>query len=88
MTQNEFDLEDFRNHLQQLEQELSTGVSQDVEYQGEIDEVIGSIKRLTQELKEDKYRQVLPDLFKVLEFLDMIEANFEEEDFEEGKGEE
>ena len=80
MNEREFNLEEFRNHLQQLEKELSTGVEQDSDYQGEIDEVIESLKRLTQELKDQKYQQVLPDLFRVLEFLDMIEENFVEEE--------
>lgn len=83
MAQREFDLEEFRNHLQQLEKELATGVKQDPDYQGEIDEVISSLKRLTKELKDPKYQQVLPDLFRVLEFLDMIEENFEEEETED-----
>jgi len=85
MKEREFDLVEFRSHLQQLEKELSDGVKQDPDYQGEVDEVIGSLKRLTQELKDKKYQQVLPDLFRVLEFLDMIEANFEEEEFEDQK---
>lgn len=79
MKEREFNVEEFRNHLQQLEKELSTGVKQDPDYQGEIDEIIESLKRLTEELKDKKYQQVLPDLFKVFEFLDMIEENFEEE---------
>ena len=85
MKEREFDLVEFRNHLQQLEKELSDGVKQDPDYQGEVDEVIGSLKRLTLELKDKKYQQVLPDLFKVLEFLDMVEDNFEEEEFEDEK---
>jgi hypothetical protein len=79
MKEREFNLEEFRNHLEQLEKELSAGIQQDPDYQGEIDEIIESLKRLTQELKDKKYQQVLPDLFRVLEFLDMIEENFEEE---------
>lgn len=79
MKEREFNLDDFRNHLQQLEKELSAGIKQDPDYQGEIDEIIESLKRLSQELKDKKYQQVLPDLFRVLEFLDMIEENFEEE---------
>lgn len=83
MKEREFNLEEFRNHLQQLEKELSAGIKQDPDYQGEIDEIIASLKRLTQELEDQKYQQVLPDLFRVLEFLDMIEENFEEEEEEE-----
>ncbi|MFI0434779.1 MAG: hypothetical protein ACH350_03490 [Parachlamydiaceae bacterium] len=83
MKENAFDLDEFRNHLQQLEKELSAGIEQDGEYQGEIDEVIGSLKRLSKELKDNKYQQVLPDLFRVLEFLDMIEDNFEDDESEE-----
>lgn len=83
MTDQEFDLTEFRNHLQQLEKELSAGVKQDSGYQGEIDEVLASLKRLTKELKDPKYQQVLPDLFTVLEFLDMVEENFEEDEEEE-----
>jgi hypothetical protein len=83
MQEREFNLEEFRNHLQQLEKELSAGTKQDPDYQGEIDEVIEALKRLTRELKDKKYEQVLPDLFRVLEFLDMVEENFEEEEFEE-----
>lgn len=79
MTEKDFDLAEFRNHLQQLEKELAAGVKQDSDYQGEIDEVLASLKRLTKELKDPKYQQVLPDLFTVLEFLDMVEDNFEEE---------
>ena len=76
MQEQEFDVEEFRKHLQELERELSTGVEQDPDYEGEVDEVIGALKRLTQELKDKKYQQVLPDLFVVLEFLDMVEENF------------
>jgi molecular chaperone GrpE (heat shock protein) len=83
MTKNEFDLEGFRTHLQQLQKELSEGVNQDPEYQGEVDEIISALKRLTQELKDKKYQQVLPDLFKVIEFLDMVEDEYEEEEEEE-----
>lgn len=83
MKEKEFNLDEFRDHLQQLEKELSAGIKQDSDYQGEIDEVIGSLKRLTIELKDKKYQQILPDLFKVLEFLDMIEENFEEDDLDE-----
>lgn len=79
MKEREFNLDEFRNHLEQLEKELSAGIKQDPDYQGEIDEIIESLKRLSQELKDKKYQQVLPDLFRVLEFLDMIEENFEEE---------
>lgn len=79
MSENEFDLAEFRNHLQQLEKELGTGVKQDPDYHGEIDEVLASLKRLTKELKDPKYQQVLPDLFTVLEFLDMVEDNLEDE---------
>lgn len=79
MKEREFNIEEFRSHLQQLEKELSSGIKQDPDYQGEIDEIIESLKRLTKELKDKKYQQVLPDLFRVLEFLDMIENNFEEE---------
>ena len=78
MTQEEFNLVEFRNHLEQLEKELSSGINQDSNYQGEVDDVVSALKRLTKELKDDKYQQVLPDLFKVLEFLDMIEDQFEE----------
>ena len=81
--ETEFNLKDFRIHLQQLEKELSAGVKQDPDYQGEVDEVIGSLKRLIKELQDDKYQQVLPDLFRVIEFLDMVEDNFEEESFDE-----
>lgn len=88
MKEREFNLDEFRDHLQQLEKELSAGIKQDSDYQGEIDEVIGSLKRLTVELKDKKYQQVLPDLFRVLEFLDMIEENFEEDDLEEDDFEE
>lgn len=83
MQEKEFNLDDFRSHLQQLEKELSAGIKRDPDYQGEIDEVIDALKRLTKELKDNKYQQVLPDLFRVLEFLDMVEENFEEEDFDE-----
>jgi len=83
MKENEFDLKDFRNHLQQLETELSAGIEQDADYQGEIDEVVSSLKRLSKELEDTKYQQVLPDLFRVLEFLDMIEDNFDDEEEEE-----
>jgi len=83
MKENAFDLEEFRNHLQQLETELSAGIKQDPDYEGEIDEVIGSLKRLSKELKDKKYQEILPDLFRVLEFLDMIEDNFEEDESEE-----
>lgn len=83
MQEREFNLEEFRNHLQQLEKELSAGTKQDPDYQGEIDEVIEALKRLTRELKDKKYEQVLPDLFRVLEFLDMVEENFEEEELED-----
>lgn len=79
MKEREFNLEEFRQHLQQLEKELTEGTKQDPDYQGEIDEVIGALQRLAQELKDKKYAQVLPDLFRVLDFLDMIEENFEEE---------
>ncbi len=83
MTEREFNLEDFREHLQQLERELTEGTKQDPDYQGEIDEVIEALQRLTKELKDKKYQQILPDLFRVLEFLDMVEDNFEEEEEEE-----
>jgi molecular chaperone GrpE (heat shock protein) len=83
MKEQEFNLQDFRKHLQQLERELTEGTKQDPDYQGEIDEVIEALKRLTQELKDKKYEQVLPDLFRVLEFLDMVEENFEEEELED-----
>jgi hypothetical protein len=82
MKENQFNLEEFRNHLQQLEKELTVGIEQDPDYQGEIDEVIEALKRLIQELKDKKYQQVLPDLFRVLEFIEMVEDNLEEEDFE------
>ena len=81
--EQEFDLEDFRNHLQEMESQLSAGIEQDSEYQGEIDEVLASLKRLSKELKDKKYQQVLPDLFRVLDFLDMIQDNFDEEDFDD-----
>jgi hypothetical protein len=83
MEEQEFDLDEFRNQLLQLEKELTTGIKQDKEYQGELDEVIASLGRLKQELKDKKYQQVLPDIFNVLQFLNMVEENFEEEEEEE-----
>lgn len=88
MKEQEFDLAEFRTHLQQLEKELTAGIKQDPDYQGEVDEVIGSLKRLAVELKDKKYQQILPDLFRVLEFLNMVEDNFEEEEFEDEEFEE
>jgi hypothetical protein len=83
MKERDFDLEGFRDHLQQLEKELSDGVKRDPDYQGEVDDVIGALQRLAQEFKDKKYQKVLPDLFNVLEFLEMLQDNFEMEDFDD-----
>jgi len=78
MKEQEFGLEDFRNHLQELEKELTEGTKQDPGYQGEVDEVLASLRRLATELQDERYRQVLPDLFRVLDFLDMVVEEPEE----------
>ncbi len=83
INKNGFDLEEFRNHLSVLEKELKQGTEKDPDYQGEIDDVISSLGRLSEELKDKKYQKVLPDLFCVIEFLQMIEENAEEEEGEE-----
>lgn len=82
MEDNTFDLEEFRSYLVQLEKELSTGVKQTPDYHGEMDEILHALKRLTKEFKDKKYQQILPDLFSVLNFLNMLEEDIEDE-FEE-----
>lgn len=85
MQDADFDLVEFRDHLQQLEKELKVGIEKDPDYQGEVDEVIEAIKRLNKELQDTKYQQILPDLFLVINFLGMVDAGFDEdlEEFEE-----
>lgn len=80
---NDFDLKDFREHLQQLEKELSQGIKSDPDYGGEIDEVLASLKRLGKELNDPKYEKVLPDLFTVIEFLDMVGSTIEDDEDDE-----
>ena len=83
MEQQAFDLEEFRSYLIQLEKELSSGVKQSADYQGEVDDVIEALKRLIKELKDKKYQQILPDLFGVLNFMNMLEEDFEEDESED-----
>lgn len=88
MEEKDFDLDEFRNHLIQLEKGLKEGADQDSDYQGELDEIIASLGRLKNELKDKKYQQVLPDLLNVMQFLNMVEDNIDEDDFDEEEFEE
>ena len=83
MEQQAFDLAEFRGYLVQLEKELSSGVKQSKDYQGEVDDIIESLKRLIKELKDEKYQQILPDLFGVLNFLNMLEEDEDEDEDED-----
>lgn len=78
-----FDLAEFREYLTQFEKDLSEGIKKDADYQGEVDELLAALKRLIKELQDKKYQQVLPDLFKVIAFLDMMQEEIEEEEEEE-----
>ncbi len=82
MEEKEFDLNEFREHLHQLETQLKNGVKEDPDYQGEADEVLGALKRLKKELQDSKYEKFLPDLFLVLDFLGTVQ-NAYEDDFED-----
>lgn len=83
MENKDFDLNEFRETLAQLENELQDGITKDSEYGGELDEVLGSLKRLKTELKDEKYQRVLPDIFNVLQFLNIVEENFDEDEDED-----
>ena len=88
MENKDFDLNEFRETLAQLENELQDGIKKDSEYGGELDEVLSSLKRLKIELKNEKYQQILPDIFNVLQFLNIVEENFDEDEFEDEEEEE
>lgn len=80
MEEEKFNLKTFRDYLKELETNLQAEISQDPEYQGEIDETLAAIKRLAKEFQDKKYEQILPDIFNVFSFLGMMKDVEEDDD--------
>ncbi len=78
----EFNLESFRKEIENLKVILEKDTSEDPEYQGEVDDVITSIKFLCEEFKDKRYETVLPHLIKFFQYMDEMNRLDEEDDFD------
>lgn len=82
MQEEKFSLEDFRKNLEQFQQRLEQDLSEDPDYDGEIDDVREALKRLCKEFKDKRYEQVLPDIMNVFSFMGLMQTP-DEDDLEE-----
>lgn len=87
MQQQEFNLNEFKKALQDLQKFFEANIIHDPSYRGELDEIVKATKRLQKSTENDKEKNVVLDVLMVLAFMDAAstdeDEDFDDEDFEE-----
>lgn len=83
MKEEDFNVVDFRKQLIDLEKELLAGVKRDPNYDGELEEILTSLKRLISDLKDPKFQNMIPDFLRVIHFLEIFNDTFSDLDDED-----